>query len=70
MELKSIIDALEGSEWSSLEAFMDLVDIESSTLMASLYTDNTFSEYNDGQIQSAVMEAIEEYIDVDYFKHG
>ena len=66
MELKGTIDAIAGSEWTSNEEFMDLVDIETSALHTALLVDNSFSEYSNEQIQSAIMESVTEYIEVDY----
>lgn len=68
MEMSDVIQSLEYAEWSSEDDFMDIVDVETSTLMVSIYVDDTFNEYNESQIQAAVMEIIEEYINVDYYK--
>lgn len=68
MELKGAIDAIADNEWDSDGQFMDLVDIETSALHAAILVDETFSEYSDEQIQSAIMEAVNEYIVVDYYK--
>lgn len=68
MELKNTIDAIADSEWSNNEEFQDIVDIETSTLMTALYVDDAFNEYDESEIQSAVIEIIENYINVDYYK--
>lgn len=68
MELKNTIDAIADSEWSNNEEFQDIVDIETSTLMTALYVDDAFNEYDEAQIQTAVLEIIEDYINVDYYK--
>lgn len=68
MELKNTIDAIADSEWSNNEEFQDIVDIETSTLMTALYVDDAFNEYDESEIQSAVIEIIEDYINVDYYK--
>lgn len=68
MELKNTIDAIANSEWSNNEEFQDIVDIETSTLMTALYVDDAFNEYDESEIQSAVIEIIEDYINVDYYK--
>lgn len=68
MELKNTIDAITDSEWSNNEEFQDIVDIETSTLMTALYVDDAFNEYDEAQIQTAVLEIIEDYINVDYYK--
>lgn len=68
MEIQNILQAINNAEWSSREDFMDIVDIETSTLMAAIYVDDTFSEYDEGQIQSAVLEIIEDYVNVNYYK--
>lgn len=68
MEIQNILQAINNAEWSSREDFMDIVDIETSTLMAVIYVDDTFSEYDEGQIQSAVLEIIEDYIKVQYYQ--
>lgn len=68
MEMMSAIQSIEQDEWSCNEDFMDIVDIETSTLMASIYADDAFNEYDEAQIQSAVLDIITEYINVDYYK--
>lgn len=68
MELKNTIDAIADSEWSNNEEFQDIVDIETSTLMTALYVDDAFNEYDEAQIQTAVLDIIREYINVDYYK--
>ena len=68
MEMMSAIQSIEQDEWSCNEDFMDIVDIETSTLMASIYADDAFNEYDEAQIQSAVLDIIREYINVDYYK--
>ena len=68
MEMSDAIQALEYAEWSSEDDFMDIVDIETSTLMTVLYVDDAFNEYDEAQIQAAVLEIIEDYINVDYYK--
>lgn len=68
MELKNTIDAIADSEWSNNEEFQDIVDIETSTLMTALYVDDAFNEYDESEIQSAVIEIIENYINVDNYK--
>lgn len=68
MELKNTIDAIANSEWSNNEEFQDIVDIETSTLMTALYVDDAFNEYDESEIQSAVIEIIENYINEDYYK--
>lgn len=68
MEMMSALQSIEQDEWSCNEDFMDIVDIETSTLMASIYADDAFNEYDEAQIQSAVLDIIREYIDVDYYK--
>lgn len=68
MELKNTIDAIADSEWSNNEEFQDIVNIETSTLMTALYVDDAFNEYDEAQIQAAVLEIIEDYINVDYYK--
>lgn len=68
MEIQNILQAINNAEWSSREDFMDIVDIETSTLMAVIYVDDTFSEYDEGQIQSAVLVIIEDYIKVQYYQ--
>ena len=68
MELKKTIDAIADSEWSNNEEFQDIVDIETSTLMTALYVDDAFNEYDEAQIQAAVLGIIREYINVDYYK--
>lgn len=68
MELKNTIDAIADSEWSNNEEFQDIVDIETSTLMTALHVDDAFDEYDESEIQSAVIEIIENYINVDYYK--
>lgn len=68
MEIQNVIQSIADNEWSSREDFMDIVDIETSTLMTSIYVDDVFSEYDEGQIQAAVLEIIEDYINVDYHK--
>lgn len=65
MEMSDAIQALEYAEWSSEDDFMDIVDIETSTLMTALYVDDAFNEYDESEIQSAVIEIIENYINVD-----
>ena len=68
MEMQNVIQSLEYAEWSSKDDFMDIVDIETSTLMTALYVDDAFDEYDESEIQSAVIEIIENYINVDYYK--
>lgn len=68
MELKNTIDAIADSEWSNNEEFQDIVDIETSTLMTALYVDDAFNKYDESEIQSAVIEIIENYINVDNYK--
>ena len=68
MEMSDAIQALEYAEWSSEDDFMDIVDIETSTLMTALYVDDAFNEYDEAQIQTAVLDIIREYINVDYYK--
>lgn len=68
IEMSDAIQALEYAEWSSEDDFMDIVDIETSTLMASIYADDAFNEYDEAQIQTAVLDIIREYINVDYYK--
>ena len=68
MEMMSALQSIEQAEWSSKDDFMYIVDIETSTLMASIYADDAFNEYDEAQIQSAVLDIIMEYIDVDYYK--
>lgn len=68
MEMMSAIQSIEQDEWSCNEDFMDIVDIETSTLMTALYVDDAFNEYDESEIQSAVIEIIENYINVDYYK--
>lgn len=68
MEMQNVIQSLEYAEWSSEDDFMDIVDIENSTLMTALYVDDAFNEYDESEIQSAVIEIIENYINVDYYK--
>lgn len=68
MEMQNVIQSISDSEWSSVDDFMDIVDIETSTLLTSLYVDDTFNEYDEAQIQTAVLEIIEEYINMDYSK--
>ena len=66
--MSDAIQALEYAEWSSEDDFMDIVDIETSTLMTALYVDDAFNEYDEAQIQTAVLDIIREYINVDYYK--
>lgn len=68
MEMMSAIQSIEQDEWSCNEDFMDIVDIETSALMTALYVDDAFNEYDESEIQSAVIEIIEDYIDVEYYK--
>lgn len=68
MEMMSALQSIEQDEWSCNEDFMDIVDIETSTLMTALYVDDAFNEYDEAQIQAAVLEIIEDYINVDYYK--
>lgn len=68
MEMMSAIQSIEQDEWSCNEDFMDIVDIETSTLMTALYVDDAFNEYDVAQIQAAVLDIIGEYINVDYYK--
>lgn len=68
MEMMSALQSIEQDEWSCNEDFMDIVDIETSTLMTALYADDAFNEYDEAQIQTAVLDIIREYIDVDYYK--
>lgn len=68
MEMRNAILSIEDSEWSSREDFMDIVDIETSTLMAAIYVDDAFNEYDEAEIQAAVMEIIEEHINIEYYK--
>lgn len=68
MEIQNVIQSLEYAEWSSKDDFMDIVDIETSTLMTALHVDDAFNEYDEAQIQTAVLEIIEDYINVDYCK--
>ena len=68
MEMMSALQSIEQDEWSCNEDFMDIVDIETSTLMTALYVDDAFNEYDESEIQSAVIEIIEDYINVDYYK--
>lgn len=68
MEMMSAIQSIEQDEWSCNEDFMDIVDIETSTLMASIYADDAFNEYDEAQIQTVVLDIIREYINVDYYK--
>ena len=68
MEMMSAIQSIEQDEWSCNEDFMDIVDIETSTLMTALYVDDAFNEYDEAQIQTAVLDIIKEYINVDYYK--
>ena len=68
MEMMSAIQSIEQDEWSCNEDFMDIVDIETSTLMTALYVDDAFNEYDEAQIQTAVLDIIREYINVDYYK--
>ncbi len=68
MEMQNVIQSLEYAEWSSKDDFMDIVDIETSTLMTALYVDDAFNEYDESEIQSAVIEIIENYINVDCHK--
>lgn len=67
MELENTIDEIADSEWSNNEEFQDIVDVETSTLMTALYVDDAFNEYDEAQIQTAVLEIIEDYINVDYY---
>lgn len=68
MEMMSAIQSIEQAEWSCNEDFMYIVDIETSTLMTALYVDDAFNEYDEAQIQAAVLEIIDDYIDVEYYK--
>ena len=68
MEMMSALQSIEQDEWSCNEDFMDIVDIETSTLMTALYADDAFNEYDEAQIQTAVLDIIREYINVDYYK--
>ena len=68
MEMMSELQSIEQDEWSCNEDFMDIVDIETSTLMTALYADDAFNEYDEAQIQTAVLDIIREYINVDYYK--
>ena len=67
MEMQNVIQSLEYAEWSSKDDFMDIVDIETSTLMTALYVDDAFNEYDEAQIQAAVLDIIREHINVDYY---
>ena len=62
MEMSDAIQALEYAEWLSEDDFMYIVDIETSTLMAALYADDAFNEYDEAQMQAAVLDIIREYI--------
>lgn len=70
VELQNVLQSLEAGEWSSRDEFEELVDFEASTLMAAIYVDDTFSEYSEEQIQSAVLETIEDHINVNYYKNN
>lgn len=63
MEMKDAIDAISMSKWNSEETFHDIVDIETSALIASIMVDGTFNEYSDEDIQAAIAEIIEDYIE-------
>ena len=67
MEMMSALQSIEQDEWSCNEDFMDIVDIETSTLMTALYADDAFNEYDEAQIQTAVLDIIREHINVDYY---
>lgn len=62
MEMKDAIEAISMSEWNSEETFHDIVDIETSALIASIMVDDTFNEYSDEDIQAAIVEIVADYI--------
>lgn len=67
-ELQNVLQSLEAGEWSSRDEFEELVDFEASVLMIAIYADDTFNGYDEEEIQSAVLETIEDHLNVNYYK--
>jgi len=68
VELQNVLQSLEAGEWSSRDEFEELVDFEASVLMIAIYADDTFNGYDEEEIRSAVLETIEDHLNVNYYK--
>lgn len=67
-ELQNVIQSIEAGEWSSRDEFEELVDFEASVLMVAIYVDDTFNGYDEKQIQSAILEIVEDHTNIDCYK--
>ena len=68
VELQNALQSLGAGEWSSRDEFEELVDFETSVLMTAIYAEDTFNEYDEKQIQSAILEIVEDHTNIDCYK--